>query len=46
MENLTDIERQLSSRKPGSNLAPDTHSTDDNDDDSGTSNKSQPEAKP
>lgn len=47
LENLTDIERQLSSRKPGSNLVPDMRSTGESDDgDSATSNKSQPEAKP
>ncbi|VEB95808.1 Quorum-sensing regulator protein G precursor [Cedecea lapagei] len=47
LENLTDIERQLSSRKPGSSLAPDAHSSNDNDDDdSGASGKPQQEAKP
>ncbi|MRT57148.1 two-component system QseEF-associated lipoprotein QseG [Enterobacteriaceae bacterium RIT693] len=47
LENLTDIERQLSSRKPGSSLVPDTHSSDDNDDDaSSATDKPQQEAKP
>ncbi|WP_227319178.1 two-component system QseEF-associated lipoprotein QseG [Cedecea davisae] len=46
LENLTDIERQLSSRKPGSSLAPDTHSSDDNDDGSSATDKPQQEAKP
>lgn len=47
LENLTDIERQLSSRKPGSNLVPDTRRSDArDDDDSGVSNKPQVEEKP
>jgi hypothetical protein len=45
LQNLTDIERQLSSRKPGSNYVPDSHAADgDNDDDVTT--KPQQEAKP